>query len=94
MLIGSGGERGTVKEMDRLSGELGKRLINHLGDTIRFYIFEGVEKLSGKGWGGALPFPRSQMGYLKIFINQEVAADEIKEAQFAFQLGFDGEKTL
>lgn len=32
--------------------------------------------------------------YLKIFIDQKVAADEIKEAQFAFQLGFDGEETL
>lgn len=45
------------------------------------------------GWGHS-SLPQIADGYLKIFINQEVAADEIKETQFAFQLGFDGEKTL
>ena len=38
--------------------------------------------------------PGKPQQHLKVFIDQEVTADEVKVAQLALQLGFDGQETV
>ena len=40
------------------------------------------------------PSPRKPQQHLEIFIDQEVTADEVKVAQLALQLGFDGQEAV
>lgn len=40
------------------------------------------------------PPARKPQQYLEIFIDQEVTADEVKVAQLALQLGFDGQEAV